>query len=333
MQKDLDNCYKYCIPIYLNQPIVFDLLAMLENGFTNLSKIKVSSKETETSNSNLESSFGISNVFALLDVKFGGAKSKGLECEDQKEVSEDRIHTPSSLFAKLRLLLYEQELIHNINSVDDIDDLESGEFVEFRAVLRKNPIVELFDTINRVADLVSLFASINQQTATVTPNENATDVAIKNNSSRHKRIEPRKDNKETDRSIDPNIDSLRKLFGDILNDLTKDNSVEIIGDVLGAPGLHALLSSKIEYFIDKNAAEIIDGEFKVLGKVVRVLGPGSEDRINLLRKTSFRALDNKMMEEFASLFNNDKTPGLRLPDVISEVKGPAIQVIPISIFT
>lgn len=333
MQKHSKDCYKYCIPIYLNQPIVFDLLAILENGFTNLSKIKVSSKETETNNSNLESSFGISNVFALLDVKFGGAKSKGTECEDQREVLEDRIHTPSSLFAKLRLSLYEQELVYNVTSVNDLDDLESGEFVEFRAMLRKNPIVELFDTINRAADLVSLFNSIPQQNATAVPTENTSKVALKNISSRHKRAEPKKDNKELKRSIDPNLDIFRKLFGDVLNDLTKDNSVEIIGEVLEAPGLRALLSSKTEYFIDKNAAEIIDGEFKVLGKVIRVLGPRSEDCINLLRKTSFGALDNNMMEGFASHFNNGEVPGLRLPNVISEVKGPAIQVIPISIFT
>ena len=115
--------------------------------------------------------------------------------------------------------------------------------------------------------------------------------------------------------------------------LTQSKSLEIIGEMLDIPGVKAVLSAKLNYFSDQNAQEIIDGEFRVLGKVIRVIGSGSEDTINLLRKTSFGRFDRNIIDQLASAFVGVKEAGINFPEFITEIQGPALQIIPIAIFT
>ena len=46
-QKDLAPT-DLCVPIYLNQKMVFDLLAVFEDGFYQLSDIRISGSESRT---------------------------------------------------------------------------------------------------------------------------------------------------------------------------------------------------------------------------------------------------------------------------------------------
>ena len=126
-----------CVPIYLNQKIVFDVLAMLEDGFSQLSTIRTSATDTEAQRSGYGGSIGASNVFALFGISFKGDRSKEKGTQDQQEATVEKVHTPASLFSKLRSLLDTRSLIDRVDSLEDIEQLSSGSFVEFRAILRK----------------------------------------------------------------------------------------------------------------------------------------------------------------------------------------------------
>jgi len=52
-------------PIYLNQQVVFDLLAILEDGFSHLSSVKASSSGNESQKSNLGASLAGSFLILL----------------------------------------------------------------------------------------------------------------------------------------------------------------------------------------------------------------------------------------------------------------------------
>ncbi len=71
----------------------------------------------------------------------------------------------------------------------------------------------------------------------------------------------------------------------------------------------------------------------MLGKVVRVVAENSEDSINLLRKTSFGHLDNGIFDQLGDVFVGQEEVGLKFPKIVTEIEGPALQVIPIAIFT
>src|SRR5215207_6866227 len=112
-----------CVPIYLNQKIVFDLLAMLEDGFSELSTINTSTSESDAQKSGYGGSVGASNIFAFLGVSLKGERSKEKGSTEQQEATAERIHTPNSLFFKLRSLLKDNELITKVEKLEDIEQL------------------------------------------------------------------------------------------------------------------------------------------------------------------------------------------------------------------
>lgn len=299
-----------CVPIYLNQQIVFDLLAVLEDGFSQLAVVKTSATEEESKKSGIGGSIGVSNVFGLLGVSFGGERGREKEAKEQTEVSREKVHTPTSLFAKLRQIIDERKLLNKMQTQDqkDIEKLKGGQFVEFRAVLKKNPLV---DTIEGFKQLM--------QMAVLLP---ATGSGAQKGGKQGKVAHPQ------------NSDQMAiKQLEVMLAGLTQSNSLEIIGEMLDIRGVKAVLSAKLDYFSDRNASEIIDGEFRVLGKVIRVIGVNSEDSIDLLRKTSFGRLGPSILKQLADSFEAVKEGDIKFPKLVTEIKGPAIQIIPISIFT
>src|SRR5689334_8355621 len=64
----------FSVTIYLNQAVVFDLLAIMEDGMSQVSSIKIS----ESNKHNADAGIGASNVFALLGVTLkGGIENVG----------------------------------------------------------------------------------------------------------------------------------------------------------------------------------------------------------------------------------------------------------------
>jgi hypothetical protein len=146
-----------CVPIYLNQKIVFDVLAMMEDGFSQLSTLKTSASETETLRTNYGGGLGVSNVFAFLGITLKGERGGEHGAQDSQEATAEKVHTPASLFSKLRAHLGSRDLISEVGSIESLEQLRSGQFVEFRAVLRKNPLVEYIETFRQVLDIADLF--------------------------------------------------------------------------------------------------------------------------------------------------------------------------------
>ena len=65
--------------------------------------------------------------------------------------------------------------------------------------------------------------------------------------------------------------------------------------------------------------------------MVRAVGADSEESINLLRKTAFGRFPSKLFSEVGTVTTGAQEV-IDLPDFTTEIKGPAIQVIPIAIF-
>lgn len=292
------------IPIYLNQQVVFDLLAILDDGFSRLSAIKTSAGETETNKYGMGSSIGVSNVFALLGVSFSGDRAKEKGLHKQTEISQEKVHTPTSLFAKLHLVLQEKHFIKKIESESMLTDLHSGDFVEFKAILRKNPLVDTIEGFKTIIEMAALF----------------TGESIVPSNQKQKRPQNQ-------------MTLVTQQMDGMLNALTQSNSVELIGELLDALGVKAVITSRIDFFSQGNTSEIIDGEFQVLGKITRVIQPNSDESINLLRKTPFGRLNQTLLKKFSDIMSSTESMGLRNPEFIAEIDGPALLVVPIAIYT
>lgn len=291
------------VPIYLNQQTVFDLLAVFEGGFSQLRTIKTSSGESDTQRHGAGGSIGVSNVFAFLGVTLTGQYEKERGSQEQTEMSEQKVHTPTSLFAKLRLRLKEEQLLRTIGKRDELATFASGDFVEFRALLRKNPLVDTVEALKQLMELSVLFSD--DQTS----------------GKRGKSSSQKNNNQVVMRQMDA-----------MLAALGQSNSIELVGELLDVPDVKAVLTARLDFFSQGTASEVIDGEFRVLGKIVRVVTPDSGETISLLRKTSFARFDQKYFAQLAEVAAASEQLGIHIPLAVTHIEGPAIQVLPIAVF-
>lgn len=293
-----------CIPIYLNQKIVFDLLAVQEDGFWQLSTLRTSTSDSENTKNGIGASIGVSNVFALLGVSFSGERGKEKGSQDQTEVSREKVHTPTSLFAKCRSNLISKGLLYQEINPETIKNLKSGDFVEFQAVLHKNPIVDILSWIKVLGELILPFTAQNKQ----------------------KSPSQQKGNDQVfDKKILGQIDAILKL-------VTPADSIELIGDLKNGSGIKAVITCQPDFFNHGDPNEIIDGEFFMIGKIVKVI-PDNNNAINLLRKTPLGRLNPTMLSELMTSFSQLGEIGFQQDfEFTTSIEGPAFQIIPIAIF-
>jgi hypothetical protein len=296
-----------CVPIYLNQQVVFDLLAILEDGFSHLSSIKASSTGIESQKSNIGASLS-GRVLEIVGISLRGDRTREKGEQDQVEISKEKMHTPSSLFSKLRKDLDKRELITRINNIEEINKLNSGQFVELHAILKRPSLVDTIEGFKRLMELVLLFPDKENEQKKVGKGKK----------------------EESQKNV--NQDILFRQIDGMLKALTQSNSIELIGELTELQEGRVVLNAELTYFNNKTATEAIDGEFYVLGKVIRVIKPNSKGTINLLRNTSFRQIDINIFNQFAEALEGAGNSGLIFPEIVTEIKAPAIQILPIAIF-
>ena len=92
--------------------------------------------------------------------------------------------------------------------------------------------------------------------------------------------------------------------------------------------LEAVVTVASEFYSVVTNENLREGHFRVVGKVTRVLS--ADDSINLTRRTVMGAAGPKMAQDTIGGINNAEGLNLGVADPI--VKGPALQVLPMSIF-
>jgi hypothetical protein len=74
----------------------------------------------------------------------------------------------------------------------------------------------------------------------------------------------------------------------------------------------------------------VDGTFRVVGKVTRVIAE-EQGAISLNRKTALGRLPQSIMAQFKEALRQPELEGFSLPEFEWEIPGPVIQVLPIAI--
>ena len=290
------------IALYLNQRLTFDVLASMENGFSHFStEHKTSSGETSKGLSG-GTQIGISNVFAILGVRFGADVHASREegQSQSKSTTEERVHTPASLFAKLRRDLRGRCLVRDISNFSELSAIQPGDFVEFEATLRKSPLIELLSTF---AELIPLMEGLNAGGGSKT--------------SANQRKQAKSES-----------DAVLKQVKALLSTVTADGSQDFLAEL---DTMRFVLTTEQNYFIDATMNDVIDGTFRVFGKATRVIPGEKEGSINLLRKTAIGKLGG-VADKLGTAMERFKDSGFD-GALETEVAGPTMQVIPIAIFS
>ncbi|GHA72663.1 hypothetical protein SAMN04487941_2454 [Pontibacter akesuensis] len=288
---------KYPIPFYLNQKFVFDIIAIAEDGFSSIQTIKSSDTAENSKENRIKGEVGLNNVFAFLGVSIGGDNANKRVQGNSRELEFQKVHTPNSLFAKMRASLTETGIIRKENFMQS----SSGEFVEFKAILRKNPIIDNLESYFSIFRMALSFDDKPQG-------------------------KPQKQEQQNNRKM-------LEQFEGLVNQLKTEGSLDLVGEHLGEEAFSTVLTIDRDYLNDPSLSDIADGEFTILGKVIKVINQESGGSINLLRKTSLSKVNDVLLSQMFSGFQNLDQHGLKNADFKREVEAPVIQVVPIAIFT
>lgn len=294
-----------CIPIYLNEKIVFDLLAIIEDGFSKISEVKTSNSNQNNVNGELGSSLKSNGMLSsLFGITLSAKVNSGIKNAENAEHKQEKVHTNVSLFSKLRKTLINEQVIKNNLRTENI---KTGDFIEVEGILNKSPMV---DTMGTFIEVFKTFSSFIE--------------------------EPKVGNKNSNKKIKSENEKIFEQMEILYEDLIKTNTMDLIVNIEDDNNTKVLLSTQLNYFIDGFESELVDGNYRILGKVIKIAK--KEESINLFRKTSFKIFEKTVINNLIEGLNNSSGDngsdmrGIKIPKIISEVEGPCMIIIPIAIY-
>jgi len=280
--------------------MVFDVLAMLQDGISTVTSLSKETANSTGENKQLSGGFGLSEAVASL-VQINLSKSSGKTSEaSQKEVhSEERIHTPASLLYRLRNLIEESGCFNQ--NFADIDQIRVGDFIEVEGMLKINPALDSFQAWIEILGTVNAAKQL----------------------SAHQKPKGAKQTSSTTK--------IHQKLSEWVDHLTSGNNIDLCMIDLNT-GINCVITVTTGLLADPGLRGVVDGQFKVLGKVVQCVSDEDES-ISFLRTSSLKRFDSEFLEiTFGSLATITENSKVTAPKFESEISGPAVQVIPIAIY-
>lgn len=289
------------IPVYLNQRLVFDLVAMLQNGISTVSRLEIRSTEDERDMQRASGRFSLADAFgSLLKIDMDASKETDRNTQQQRTESTEKTHTPASLFSLLRGQLAARQLLVS----PAVQAPVPGDFVEFKASMRRNPLIEGLDQSCELLSMADLFSEQVSQTVS--------------------RQKTKQVQSESELSV--LAKQLRHINARLQEGTTRD-----LFATDAAGGYSAVVTVENQFLNDDAMTDLIDGTFSVLGKVIRVV-TNENGKISLVRNSAVNMSPHLLAELVQSFKNLQAVPGFSTPEMTYEVPGPAFQVLPIAIF-
>lgn len=282
------------IPVYLNQRVVFDLLAMLDNGIATVTRVSTTNEIQRISESSGEN-FALEKTLAsLLKVNSGNVAISQ---------NEERIHTPASLFHKLLSRLSQEEQLTQFN-INDEFLTKAGCIVQFESQLMNSSLTQILKKIIGLFELVPIF----------------------------QKFSPQELSQEKTKESHHSVEEIAKKIKSFLDKLEQSNTTDIVTEPFNN-GWRAILTLEKQYLNDVNMLDLSDGHFKIVGKVTRVLKT-SPTPISLLRNTPLDFLPPVAITQLENGFRAiSSSEQIKFPEIQLEIPVPIVQIIPIAIFT
>lgn len=299
------------IPVYVDTSALLDLLASIEGGFSLVEKVTSRTATTAGSDKSLAAEvgteFGVPNVLSLLRIRLGGSLRSAKQRESAELTETDRYHTYGSLLHRLRGYLEQHMLIRRPGADDTgLASVGPSDFVEVRGLFRPNPLVDSLERIDRLISLMELMSGFE----TRQPGKPSGGQKAPQDEKKHMR-------------------QMRQFMQGVLTDIEKKNTRFFVLDSGGQDPLSAVVLLFIDYLRDQTMAEVAHREYRLLGKVVRKV-EDQNGSIDLLRGTGLGGVGRELLDQFLAAFN--QAEGMNLPQVKTEILGPALEIVPIAIY-
>ena len=286
------------IPVYINEKIVLDMLAIIEDGFSTVSQVSYSDHKENSNAQKIETevSTSASILSKLLKIDLKGELSHSGNCGETENTTKEKVHTNVSLLSKFRAFLTDANIL---KSGFDISNMKIGDFIEVEGELQKNPLINCMDIFVDMLRMADIFAEKPQLNA---------------------RTQAKAQKQQQDETM--------KKIKSFASELKHSGTVDfILSDSAGT----VVLSAQEQYLSNDNISEILGGHFKVLGKVIAICADKTES-IDLLRKTTLSILPHDLLADMFLCLQNEDMKQYNLPELKTEISGPAVIVIPVAIY-
>ena len=286
------------IPVYINEKIVLDMLAIIEDGFSTVSQVNYTEHKEKSNTQNLEvgASTSATILSKLLKIDLKGEVSHSGNNGENESVAKEKVHTNVSLLSKFRTFLIDEKIL---KFGFDITNMKIGDFIEVEGVLQKNPLInymDIFMDLFRMADIFSEKPQLGGKTQARTQKQQEKELA--------------------------------KQVSSFANELKHSGTIDFI---LSDSSRTVVLSAQEQYLSNDNISELLGGHFKVLGKVISIYKEETE-KIDLLRKTTLSILPMDMLKEMFSSMQDSDLKQYNLPELKTQISSPAVIVIPVAIY-
>lgn len=286
------------IPVYINEKIVLDMLAIIEDGFSTVSQVSYSDHKENSNTQKIEAevSTSASILSKLLKIDLKGELSHSGNCGETENTTKEKVHTNVSLLSKFRAFLTDANIL---KSGFDISNMKIGDFIEVEGELQKNPLINCMDIFVDMLRMADIFAD-----------------------------KPQLNAKTQAKAQKQQQDETMKKIKSFASELKHSGTVDfILSDSAGT----VVLSAQEQYLSNDNISEILGGHFKVLGKVIAICADKTES-IDLLRKTTLSILPHDLLADMFSYLQNEDMKQYNFPELKTEISGPAVIVIPVAIY-
>lgn len=286
------------IPVYINEKIVLDMLAIIEDGFSTVSQVSYSDHKENSNAQKIEAevSTSASILSKLLKIDLKGELSHSGNCGETENTTKEKVHTNVSLLSKFREFLTDANIL---KSGFDISNMKIGDFIEVEGELQKNPLINCMDIFVDMLRMADIFAE-----------------------------KPQLNAKTQAKAQKQQQDETMKKIKSFASELKHSGTVDfILSDSAGT----VVLSAQEQYLSNDNISEILGGHFKVLGKVIAICADKTES-IDLLRKTTLSILPHDLLADMFLCLQNEDMKQYNLPELKTEISGPAVIVIPVAIY-
>lgn len=313
------------ITVYLDTNALLDLLATVEDGFTLVERVTSGETAGGTSERSAEASFGAPGVFNFFKLGLSGKLAKSTNDARNDTTESEITHTYGSLLHRLRRYLIEEGLITTVPSGSP-GAVQVGKFIEFTGVVRPNPFTASFRQLQRMLNYVSVAA------------------AFEGKSSPSQRPGGRPQNRSggggsggQSRPTASGPTGVQiKAMGDFFEQLTADVEREGTSTVLlqsETSNYQAIVTLYDDFLRDRSMAELLNREFRVLGKVARHLPEGSSEKVDLLASSGIAGFSPELLGSLSQGVDEmSRSGGASLATPSTVIEPPVVEIVPIAIY-
>jgi hypothetical protein len=307
------------IAVYLDTNALLDLLATVEDGFTFVERVttgQTAGTTSERSASGEVSSPGILSFFKVgLSGKLGRTRSQGSSDSSEAELT----HTYGSLLNRLRRYLVTEELVAP-GTADQGHQFKVGEFVEFSGVVRPNPFTASFERLQRMLGFAEIaFALEGKQQ----PSQAVSRGGGKGQNQQRKPVQNPQQRE---------FEAMAKFVDQITKDVEREGTNTLV--IEQSDGSYSAVLTLFEtYLRDRSMSELLNREFRVLGKVARHLPEGSQEKVDLLASSGIAGFPPDVLRgltEAISAMSGSGSAQVAAPS--TTIEPPAIEIVPIAIY-